>query len=74
MDNVVHQLRLFPDNELDFLEAILQALVSYMPVLKADPEVSHEVPYVIGCERRSRNGMDIVDKRILAALSSSGLA
>ncbi|ULT83849.1 hypothetical protein L3Y34_012857 [Caenorhabditis briggsae] len=74
MDNVMHHPRNIPDNELDFLEVILQALAHYLPVLRADPEVPQEVLllfreikmigemlYVIGCEPRTQNGMEIIE-------------
>ncbi|PIC20011.1 hypothetical protein B9Z55_025350 [Caenorhabditis nigoni] len=56
MENVMHQPRNMPDNELADPEVPEEILHLFREI-----KVIGEMLYVIGCEPRSRNGMDIIE-------------
>ncbi|CAS00139.1 Protein CBG27967 [Caenorhabditis briggsae] len=68
MDNIVHQPRNMPDNELADPEVPQEVMLFFREI-----KMIGEMLYVIGCEPRSHNGRYRQPlQTILAALSSPG--
>ncbi|PIC20016.1 hypothetical protein B9Z55_025353 [Caenorhabditis nigoni] len=56
MENAIQQPRNMPDNELVDPEIPQETLLLFREI-----KMIGEMLYVIGCEPRSRNGMDIIE-------------